>query len=47
MLTKFESKSARVKGLSFHAKRPWILARYLDTKRRVRVGFPWGIKESS
>lgn len=29
MLTKFETKSARVKGLSFHPKRPWILARYL------------------
>ncbi|KAK9667322.1 hypothetical protein RND81_14G248500 [Saponaria officinalis] len=26
MLTKFESKSSRVKGLSFHSKRPWILA---------------------
>lgn len=26
MLTKFESKSNRVKGLSFHAVRPWILA---------------------
>lgn len=26
MLTKFEAKSARVKGLSFHPKRPWILA---------------------
>ncbi|XP_048236489.1 coatomer subunit alpha-like [Haliotis cracherodii] len=26
MLTKFETKSARVKGLSFHPKRPWILA---------------------
>ena len=26
MLTKFESKSARVKGLSFHPARPWILA---------------------
>ncbi len=25
MLTKFESKSNRVKGLSFHASRPWIL----------------------
>ena len=25
MLTKFESKSNRVKGLSFHATRPWIL----------------------
>ncbi|XP_018015149.1 coatomer subunit alpha isoform X2 [Hyalella azteca] len=25
MLTKFETKSARVKGLSFHTKRPWIL----------------------
>lgn len=27
MLTKFETKSARVKGLSFHPKRPWVLAR--------------------
>lgn len=27
MLTKFETKSARVKGLSFHPKRPWILTR--------------------
>lgn len=26
MLTKFETKSNRVKGLSFHPKRPWILA---------------------
>ncbi|ETN59741.1 hypothetical protein AND_008656 [Anopheles darlingi] len=26
MLTNFETKSARVKGLSFHPKRPWILA---------------------
>jgi WD40 repeat protein len=26
MLTKFESKSARVKGLSFHPTRTWILA---------------------
>lgn len=26
MLTKFESKSNRVKGLSFHPIRPWILA---------------------
>uniref|UniRef100_A0A0N5AHK6 Coatomer subunit alpha n=1 Tax=Syphacia muris TaxID=451379 RepID=A0A0N5AHK6_9BILA len=26
MLKKFESKSARVKGLSFHPTRPWILA---------------------
>jgi coatomer subunit alpha len=25
MLTKFESKSNRVKGLSFHATRPWVL----------------------
>lgn len=25
MLTKFESKSNRVKGLSFHPCRPWIL----------------------
>jgi coatomer protein complex subunit alpha (xenin) len=28
MLTKFETKSAHVKGLSFHPKRPWVLARY-------------------
>jgi len=26
MLTKFETKSKRVKGLSFHPNRPWILA---------------------
>jgi WD40 repeat protein len=26
MLKKFESKSPRVKGLSFHPKRPWLLA---------------------
>jgi hypothetical protein len=26
MLTKFETKSPRVKGLSFHSNRPWILA---------------------
>ena len=26
MLVKFESKSNRVKGLSFHPTRPWILA---------------------
>uniref|UniRef100_A0A7I4FAI8 Coatomer subunit alpha n=1 Tax=Physcomitrium patens TaxID=3218 RepID=A0A7I4FAI8_PHYPA len=26
MLTKFETKSNRVKGLSFHSRRPWILA---------------------
>uniref|UniRef100_UPI00358FCA42 coatomer subunit alpha isoform X1 n=1 Tax=Myxine glutinosa TaxID=7769 RepID=UPI00358FCA42 len=26
MLTKFETKSARVKGLCFHPKRPWVLA---------------------
>ena len=26
MLTKFETKSIRVKGLAFHPKRPWIAA---------------------
>lgn len=26
MLTKFESKSNRVKGVAFHPKRPWVLA---------------------
>lgn len=26
MLTKFETKSARVKGIAFHPKRPWVLA---------------------
>ncbi len=26
MLTKFENRSNRVKGLAFHPKRPWILA---------------------
>lgn len=25
MLTKFETKSARVKGISFHPLRPWVL----------------------
>lgn len=25
MLTKFETKTARVKGLAFHPKRPWVL----------------------
>lgn len=25
MLTKFESKSSRAKGIAFHSKRPWIL----------------------
>jgi hypothetical protein len=29
MLNKFETKSARVKGLSFHPKRPWILSRLI------------------
>ncbi|KAB7507997.1 Coatomer subunit alpha [Armadillidium nasatum] len=31
MLTKFETKSPRVKGLSFHPKRPWVLARQKAT----------------
>lgn len=26
MLTKFESKSSRVKGIAFHPKRQWVLA---------------------
>ena len=26
MLTKFETKSNRVKGLAFHNRRPWVLA---------------------
>lgn len=26
MLTKFETKSNRVKGLSFHPTRPWVLS---------------------
>ncbi|KII68296.1 Coatomer subunit alpha [Thelohanellus kitauei] len=30
MLVKFENKSHRVKGLSFHPKRPWILASLYD-----------------
>lgn len=25
MLVKFETKSARVKGISFHPTRPWVL----------------------
>lgn len=30
MLTKFDTKSSRVKGLAFHPKRPWILASLHD-----------------
>jgi len=30
MLTKFDTKSVRVKGLAFHPKRPWILASLHD-----------------
>lgn len=30
MLVKFDTKSVRVKGLAFHAKRPWILAALHD-----------------
>lgn len=26
MLTKFETKSNRVKGLAFHPQRPWVLS---------------------
>jgi coatomer protein complex subunit alpha (xenin) len=26
MLTKFETKSAKIKSLAFHPKRPWIVA---------------------
>lgn len=26
MLTKFDSKSNRVKGVSFHRSRPWVLS---------------------
>lgn len=26
MLTKFETKSAGIKGVAFHPKRPWVLA---------------------
>jgi len=37
MLTKFETKSARVKGLSFHPKRPWVLARYVGCRCRCKL----------
>lgn len=36
-LTKFETKSNRVKGLSFHPKRPWILASLHSGVIQVRV----------
>jgi coatomer subunit alpha len=40
MLTKFESKSSRVKGVSFHPKRPWLLCslnKYLHTLKFCEV----------
>jgi coatomer protein complex subunit alpha (xenin) len=44
MLTNFETKSARVKGLSFHPKRPWILARFVEfssqKNQKFSITFP-------
>ena len=37
MLTKFDSKSNRVKGLSFHPRRPWILAALHNGCLQVRL----------
>jgi hypothetical protein len=37
MLTKFETKSPRVKGLSFHSNRPWILASLHNGVIQVRI----------
>jgi hypothetical protein len=43
MLTKFETKSNRVKGLSFHPKRPWILASLHSGV--IQVGWARGAKD--
>lgn len=45
MLVNFESKSARVKGISFHPKRPWILARYVNHSNAL-TPFPNSIVDS-
>ena len=37
MLTKFETKSPRVKGLTFHPTRPWILASLHNGVIQVKV----------
>lgn len=37
MLTKFDSKSNRVKGLSFHPRRPWILAALCVLRLRCHI----------
>ena len=37
-LTKFETKSNRVKGLTFHKQRPWILASLHSGVVQVRRG---------
>jgi hypothetical protein len=38
MLAKFDSKSNRVKGLSFHPRRPWVLASLRESRRCPPVG---------
>ncbi|PIA60579.1 hypothetical protein AQUCO_00300222v1 [Aquilegia coerulea] len=44
MLTKFETKSNRVRGLSFHPKRPWILASLHSGKMWFTVGNDYKIR---
>jgi len=39
MLTKFESKSARVKGLAFHPVRPWVCASLHNGVIQLYVSF--------
>ena len=39
MLIKLETKSARVKGVSFHPKRPWVLARLVCSLKK-KIGKP-------
>lgn len=38
MLSKFETKSNRVKGLTFHPKRPWILASLHNGNNMLKAG---------
>ena len=54
MISKFESKSNRVKGLSFRSVRPWILAalhngvvQLWDYEMKVLLGVHWVFTVSS
>ncbi|KAG6472471.1 hypothetical protein ZIOFF_069935 [Zingiber officinale] len=39
MLTKFETKSNGVKGVSFHSKRPWVLANLHRDDYKIKVKY--------